>query len=94
MTELLEYNADLRDSQIMCLANQRAFDAFAVCQSFCSFVCHSVQSIYGNPEVATGPRNQSLWTRARENIGKEFGAAESFEAFNSGAELALLLLDR
>lgn len=69
---------------------QRAFDAFAVCQYFCSFICHSVRFIYGNPEVATGPRKQSL----RENIGKEFGAAESFEAFNSNAALALLLLDR
>lgn len=53
-------------------------------------MCHSVRFIYGNPEVATGPRKQSL----RENIGKEFGAAESFEAFNSNAALALLLLDR
>lgn len=45
------------------------------------FDCHSVQSIYVNPEVATGPRKQSVWTRARENIGKDFqGAAESFEA--------------
>lgn len=37
------------DSQIMCLANQKAFDWFAVCQSFWL-------SIYGKPEAATGPR--------------------------------------
>lgn len=33
----------------MCLANQKAFDWFAVCQSFWL-------SIYGKPEAATGPR--------------------------------------